>query len=322
MSFFDHRLHGQHWNSFKERHGRFYDDDDEEDRRKNIFAENWRRIEEHNQLHSNGMKSYRLGMNQFSDLPHSQFMQFMTCQKPSSHYVHQSKPSQPNFQPSGNIPDSIDWRRNGLVTKVKDQGQTGACWSFAATGALEGHNARRNGQLRSLSEQNLIDGTNGPPYGNCGTHGGLARLAFNYVKENGGINSEDNYPFEGTDGVCHYDDSDVAGTCNGFVHVPPGDENALQQAVAQFGPVAVAVDASHPSFQHYSSGVYDEPSASNTDHNHAVLVVGYGSSDSGQDYWLVKNSWGTTWGDQGYIMMSRNRDNQCAIACEATYPIV
>lgn len=322
---FNHRLHGHHWNSFIERHGRFFDDDDdeeEEDRRKDIFAMNWNQIEEHNQLHSNGGKSYKLGMNQFSDLPHSQFLEFMTCMKPSHHFMHVAKPSQPNFTPSDDISNSIDWRQQGLVTDVKDQGRTGACWSFAATGALEAHNARKSGQLVSLSEQNLIDGTNGPPYGNCGTRGGLARLAFTYVKDNGGINSEDAYPFEEADGVCHYDQSDVAGTCNGFVHLPPGDEDALQQAVAQMGPVAVAVDASHPSFQHYAGGVYNEPAASNTDHNHAVLVVGYGSTDSGQDYWIVKNSWGTTWGDRGYILMSRNRDNQCAIATEATYPLV
>ncbi|XP_006823147.1 digestive cysteine proteinase 2-like, partial [Saccoglossus kowalevskii] len=123
------------------------------------------------------------------------------------------------------------------------------------------------------------------------------------------------------DGDCRFKASAVAATCTGYTDVESGSESALQQAVATVGPVSVAIDASHQSFQFYSSGVYIEPECSSTELNHGVLTVGYGTEDS-SDYWLVKNSWGTTWGEQGYIKMARNRNNQCGLATQASYPLV
>uniref|UniRef100_A0A3Q0SEZ4 Cathepsin L.1 n=1 Tax=Amphilophus citrinellus TaxID=61819 RepID=A0A3Q0SEZ4_AMPCI len=129
------------------------------------------------------------------------------------------------------------------------------------------------------------------------------------------------YPYEAKDGQCRYNPGNIGAKCTGYVDVNKGDEDALKEAVATIGPVSVAIDASRPSFQFYNSGIYDEPACSSTSLSHAMLVVGYGT-ENGQDYWLVKNSFGLGWGENGYIRMSRNKSNQCGIATKASYPLV
>ena len=144
--------------------------------------------------------------------------------------------------------------------------------------------------------------------------------SFTYIRANGGDDTEASYPYEARDDACRYNAANVGATDTGYVTVASQDENALQAAVALVGPISVAIDASQPSFQFYSSGVYNEPACSQTQLDHAVLVIGYGTDTS--DYWYVKNSWGTTWGMAGFIMMSRNNNNQCGIASAASYPTV
>jgi len=146
--------------------------------------------------------------------------------------------------------------------------------------------------------------------------------AFKYIKANGGIDTEESYPYEGENAQCRFKKANVGADDTGFVDIPQGDENALKNASATVGPISVAIDASHFSFQFYHTGVYDEPQCSCEQLDHGVLVVGYGSEQNGQDYWIVKNSWGPNWGAQGYIMMSRNKNNQCGIASSASYPLV
>ena len=186
-------------------------------------------------------------------------------------------------------------------------------------GALEGQHFRKTGKLVSLSEQNLVDCTSA----SHGCEGGSVYAAFMQVKKEGGIDTEDSYPYHAEQGVCHFDRSHIGATDVGYTKIKACDENALKIAVATVGPISVAIDASHSSFQFPKKGVYYEPNCKSGkyDLDHAVLVVGYGSEDR-QDYWLVKNSWGSGWGDNGYIKMARNRDNHCGIATEAVYPLV
>ncbi|KAG1702413.1 Cathepsin L [Nymphon striatum] len=157
--------------------------------------------------------------------------------------------------------------------------------------------------------------------GNGGCEGGLMDNAFKYIKSNKGVDTEKSYPYTAKDGTCHFKKQDIGATDSGFAAITSGDENALKKAVATVGPISIGIDASHQSFQLYSEGVYNEPKCSSTRLDHGVLAVGYGS-DNGKDYWLVKNSWGTGWGEKGYIKMTRNGNNQCGIASKASYPLV
>jgi cathepsin L len=216
------------------------------------------------------------------------------------------------------LPASFDWREKGAVTPVKDQAQCGSCWSFSTTGSFEGCHFIKTGDLVSFSEQNLVDCSGS--YGNEGCNGGLMTNAMDYIIKNQGLDTEESYPYTGSDGSCKYDSKNSGGTLSGYKNIPSGDEDSLQQAVS-VGPVSVAIDAGHMSFQFYKSGVYTSATCSSKNLDHGVLAVGWGTDNStNQDYWIVKNSWGTGWGQEGYIWMARNANNMCGIATMATIP--
>lgn len=204
-----------------------------------------------------------------------------------------------------------------MVSPVQDQGLCGSCWAFSSMGALEAQMKKRTGVLIPLSPQNLVDCSISD--GNLGCRGGYISKAFKYVIRNNGVDSEKSYPYEHQDGKCRYSVKGKAGHCSNYHIIPEGDERALQAVVASVGPVAVAVNAMLPSFHQYRGGLYSAPDCNPRFTNHAVLVVGYGT-DRGQDYWLVKNSWGTQWGEEGFIRLARNKHNLCGIASFAIYP--
>lgn len=158
-------------------------------------------------------------------------------------------------------------------------------------------------------------------FGNYGCSGGFVDKAFDYVKQNGGIDTESSYPYEAVQKECRYNPKNSGTAVVGYRNIRSGNENDLKAAVATVGPISVLLDATHQSFRLYGGGVYYEPECSTEIYNHALLVVGYGS-DNGEDFWIVKNSWGDDWGNEGYINIARNRESHCGIATRAVYPLM
>ncbi|XP_035285356.1 cathepsin S-like [Anguilla anguilla] len=305
-----------HWHMWMAKHSKAYKHQAEEYGRRRIWEKNLRMITLHNLEMSLGLHSYDLAMNHLGDLTAEEVMQTLTgVQVPSDL---ERGPSTFVGAFGASLPDSVDWRDKGYVTNVKMQGSCGSCWAFSAAGALEGQLMKTHGKLESLSPQNLVDCSS--KYGNKGCNGGYMHQAFRYVIDNGGIDSDSAYPYDGTQGNCRYNPATRAANCSSYTFVHEDDEGALQAAVASVGPVSVAIDATRPTFAFYRSGVYDDSGCGPTV-NHGVLAVGYGTLD-GKDFWLVKNSWGVQFGDQGYIRMARNKGNQCGIATYACYPVM
>ncbi|CAK9290242.1 unnamed protein product [Gordionus sp. m RMFG-2023] len=295
------------------------------------FMKNAEIIAEHNLNHLRGLVTYKLDFNFYSDWNNKDFVKVHNGMKPAlarrKNYLQYSsgewfKPH-PDFtiSPPSDLNKSVDWRLLGAVTPVKNQGECGSCWAFSATGSLEGQYYIKNGfnKLVSLSEQNLLDCSF--KFGNEGCNGGLMDNAFEYIKVNKGLDTEASYPYKARENKrCLFSRSHVGASDYGFVDLPTGNEWALAEAVAAIGPISIGVDASHVSFQFYRSGIYQNIHCSNVTLDHGVLIVGYGSDLDG-DYWLVKNSWGSSWGDKGYIKIARNKDNMCGVATQASLPI-
>lgn len=332
------------WAEFKELYKKIYETTQADMRRMHIWLDNLAHIERHNADYRAGLKSYKLEMNQYGDKTHDEFSVrngYLGKDRPVNAKLDAEKRAPVYQLPMGEIvngekdmPTGVDWRKHGFVTPVKNQGQCGSCWSFSTTGALEGQMMRKTGVLPSLSEQNLVDCSKRE--GNMGCNGGLMDNAFEYIKHQDGIDSEESYPYEMRDDKpCRYHLEDRAGDDVGYSDIPSGSERHLKSAVANVGPVAVAIDAAHRSFQFYSEGIYYEPDCSSEQLDHGVLLVGYGDAceDEGEaakeacasehsQYWIVKNSWGPEWGDEGFIKMARGRHNHCGIATAASYPLV
>lgn len=309
------------WEAYKTEHKKAYETSGEDMARYYIWKSNLDVVTRHNSEADKGIHTYWLAMNKFADMTVDEFAAIYNGYNYSMKLSTQSKPASIfYYDPSIQVPAKIDWRDQGYVTEIKDQGQCGSCWAFSSTGSLEGQHFKASGKLVSLSEQNLVDCSR--KYGNMGCNGGLMDQAFSYIKDNKGLDTEASYPYHAIDQSCKFKPEDVGATDSGFVDVQTKSEDALQQAVGTVGPVSVAIDASHTSFQLYSHGIYHERMCSETRLDHGVLAVGYDSEGSGKDFWIVKNSWGTGWGDKGYIKMARNQKNNCGIATAASYPTV
>jgi C1A family cysteine protease len=263
----------------------------DQDYRMSVFYSNYQRIQKHM---SNTKRTYDMDFNGFMDLTTAEFKKFYNG--------FATKTTRKEAPVVGELAASVDWRTKGAVTPIKDQGQCGSCWAFSTTGAIEGFHFLKTGTLTSYSEQQLVDCSTS--YGNQGCNGGLMDQAFQFI-EASGITTESAYPYLAYDESCQKATGEYK--ISAYADVPQGDANALVTAV-NGRPVAVAVDAEN--WQFYSGGVFSDCS-DNLDHG--VLLVGYDSTAL-----IVKNSWGTSWGENGYIRLAKG--NTCGIANAASYP--
>ena len=285
-----------------------YASEEEKSRHFAIYQENARFIEEHNaQGHS-----FDLELNEFADLSPEDL--------PLGLYFDQNSSNHTEFPTVDyeKLPNEVDWRALGAVTKAKNQKHCGSCWAFSAVGAIEAANFLKTGKLVSLSEQQLVDCAK--LYGNRGCKGGKMDKAFKYVMEKG-ISSEKAYKYKAEKGKCQAKKVPIQATITGFTDIPRNNELQLKAAVAQ-RPVSIAIQANQKVFQLYKKGVLDHGCGHQLDHG--VLLVGYGE-ERGKKYWLVKNSWGKHWGEQGFVKILREDENEtgpgmCGVASYGSYP--
>ncbi|CAL8177667.1 unnamed protein product [Prunus armeniaca] len=302
--------------SWISKHSKIYQTMEEKLHRFEIFRDNVKHIDERNK--NLDVDSYWLGVNEFADLSHEEFKSKYLGLKPESTRRRESTGdfSYRDFDVEA-LPKSVDWRKKGAVTPVKNQGSCGSCWAFSTVAAVESINQIVTGNLTSLSEQQLIDCDRSF---NNGCNGGLMDYAFQFIMSNGGLNKEDDYPYLMEEGNCEKKKgaSEVV-TINGYQDVPENNEEALLKALAN-QPLSIAIDASGRDFQFYSGGVFN--GRCGTELDHGVAAVGYGSQ-KGLDYIIVRNSWGPKWGEKGYVRMKRNTgkpEGLCGINKMASYP--
>jgi len=299
--------------SARERHN-FYNTKAEHDKRFEIFKKSMDIIKEHNK----GGHSWTMGITQFADMTSQEFKDYIACGS-LKHKLSKTVHHTPADWGQNNTNASIDWVAKGAVTPVKNQASCGSCWAFSTTGAIEGRYFIAKGQLNSLSEQDLVDCSKQ----NAGCNGGLMDYAFAFVEKNGGLCSEEAYPYVAKEHWrCEEDGCSKEDPITDYRDVTKST-SALESACHD-GPVAVAIEADQGAFQLYSGGVLTGRCGVSLDHG--VLLVGYGT-DGANDYWKVKNSWGTDWGEAGYFRLCRNCNanngqGQCGILLSASYPIV
>ena len=308
-----------HWNQFnlfQEEFHKYYENHYELESRFNIFKHNLVTIMEHN---NEPNQNFTLGINQFTDLTNEEFKRLYVSGFNGELGSYGCK----SFSSTASgTPISIDWRAKGVVNPVRDQGQCGSCWAFATTANAESVWAISSGQLLDLSEELLVDCASGVGYFNLGCNGGQPDSAFKYMINNGQC-LESSYPYEAgttkTAGTCHKCTA-ASPHFSACYDVAPNDQVSLKGAVSK-QPVSIAIEAATYYFQSYSGGILDSTKCG-TNLDHAVEIVGYGE-ENGQKYWNVRNSWGSSWGENGYVRILRtdltNDIGICGIAAEPSF---
>ncbi|VBB32329.1 unnamed protein product, partial [Acanthocheilonema viteae] len=307
------------WKDYKTSLGKHYDKS-ENNLRMAIFESNEILTEKINRKYKKGLLTYTTALNDLADLTESEFylmngLRFSN--ETGKRHTRQLSGSLYQYNKTDKLPRSVDWRKRGYITSIRHQGECGSCYAFTAVAALEAHHKKKTGKLIDLSPQNIVDCT--WKYGNRGCDGGLMNPAFHYAKLYG-VMAESKYPYVSVARqTCNWNKKDVVATDKGYYFIQRGDELGLKHAVARRGPVAVGISGHQPSFRFYKSGVYGDNTCNVP--THAVLVVGYGTHKIHGDYWIIKNSWGTHWGKNGYGYLARNKGNMCHIATMASFPM-
>jgi cathepsin H len=300
------------FNAWRRARGKNYATALEAELRADVFSANARLVATHN---ARDDVSFTMELNDFADLSWDEFQRWYLG-SPQNCSATSRKPNTLTYSA---VPDAKDWREDGAVSPVKNQGQCGSCWAFSSTGCLESHVKLTHGTMVLLSEQNLLDCADA--FDTHGCNGGLPSHAFEYVHFNGGIDTEASYPYDAVAGKCKFNAYHVGAQVESVVNITARDETELKGAVGSVGPVSVAFQVVSD-FRFYKSGVYasSECKDGEQDVNHAVLAVGYGVED-GTKHWIVKNSWGDAWGQRGFFQIARD-ENMCGIADCAAYPVV
>jgi len=294
--------------NFKRNFNKSYDRE-EEAYRKTVFESNMKIIDEHNKGYKEGRYSWFMGINQFTDMTRDEFSKrnnLRISNAPKTELVYEMKAKK--------VANAVDWRKKDIITGIKDQGNCGSCWAFGAVASIEAAHARKHRILMPLSEEQLVDCTEGT---NC-KDGGRPEYGWELVQNQGGIESYETYPYNAYVGHkyhCRFDESMIFAKVTNWTMVSDGSEKNLVRRLNDH-PQTVAVDAH--SWSHYAGGIFHNTphtpcGSDDKDLNHSVFVVGYGS-DGPKDYYIVKNSWGDIWGENGYIRIARGLDNTCGIA--------
>jgi C1A family cysteine protease len=323
------------WKSFKDKFGKKYDDTKNDGFRRAIREVRLQAIRAHNENAKAGLFKFRMAENQLTDMTPAEYRKLLGYKAPPTGGAGSRRrrrqiyvPAMPIYTSTvstSTLPTKVNWTEAGWDGPVLDQGYyCGSCYAYTSAASISSQLRNKTGSFVQLSPQNIID-CSSEDEGNFGCNGGSPQASFWYVKKNG-LESLADYPETsvetGSAANCAFDSASSKTSVTSWRDVAV-DEAALMQAVAQVGPVAAVIDASADGYQSYYDGVYsDTDCSSDPDYmNHAILVVGYGRTADGVDYWLCKNSWGTYWGMNGYFMLERNK-NMCGIANAAAFPVI
>ena len=257
---------------------------------------------------------YKKGITQFSDLTENEFRRkYLNL---NINILNTLQYTEVQHTISGEAPEAFNWVDQKALGAVKNQGSCGSCWAFSTVGNLEGLYYIKYGESKRFSEQQLVDCDDK----DAGCNGGLMENTFEWIKENGGVQLESDYPYKGRDQQCKQDKEKLVVKVDSFVKLDSVDEEVIKEYLYKTGPLAIALNANP--LQYYYGGIVDddEKSCDPQGLNHGVVLVGYGS-ENGVDYWIVRNSWGASWGEKGYFRMLRGKGT-CGINTYVTSAIL